>query len=296
MDQNIIYVYVKGNNNSISGDDIVQWLGFLDQIEDFKLQLDVKENDVCYYVRFRHAGSAQLAVSSLDGEKLKNCVIKIKSPVHQPKEEPVKELRGSDPSSLLSRNSSLPLPLNEIMPKELKMSDSLLKYVKCVEDDLLFSDGRTIFEAVNALQQEWWKVRKEVENQQLQLEKINDSIQEKNGSQSAVSAAPLTALVTKFPVSLSVTTPHLLLTAISHSVGPIEEYYVVQLGVNFVLSVRLMMMEDVEEFFALCSESRKATSNSKSQLIRSVEWCTSDDTSWITKPHNVDLQLVEQFC
>lgn len=301
MDGKVIYVYVKENSNSVSCEDIVQWLGFLDEIEDAKVQLDVKENDVCYYVKFKHAAAAQLAISNLDGEKLKNCLIRIKGAVpplsSQQQDDTIakKEVQTRDPSALLFQKSSNLLPFNEVMPKELKMSDFLVNYIKAVEEDSSFSEGKTIFKTLKVLQEEWWRMRKEIENHQLQLHNINNSIKENTAVPQVIDASPSTIVNTKFPVSFSITTPHLLLTAISYSVGPIEQYCVVQIGGSFLLSLSLMMIEDVDVFFSLCAQAPTSNNSTKSQLVCSVEWYKSEDTSWVAKPQNIDLELIKQF-
>lgn len=298
MNEGVIYVYLKGNNTNVTSDDIVEWLGFLDQIEEIKLQLDVKEKDVCYCVRFKHASSAKIAVSNLSGEKLKNCLITIKGAFQSLSEEEEKSSTKLKESHFKknSLNDALSLPFNELMPKELKMSDYLLSFIPSVEEDPCLSEGKTVFKAVKALQQEWWNIQKEIESKQFELQKINDAVYGKKNNVSANGCTSSTVLTTQSPLSLSVTTPHFLLTAISHCAGPIEQYNVVKVEDSFILSFRFMMIEDIDVFFTLCSGRPARDNSSKAQLVRSIDWCRSDDTSWLAAPQNVQLKLVEEFC
>lgn len=298
MSEKLIYVYVKGNNTNVSSDDIVEWLGFLDHIEEIKLQLDVKENDVCYCVRFKHASSAQLAVSNLSGERLKNCLITIKGAFQSlpDGEENISSKLKENNLKTISSKDAHPLPKNDLMPKELKMSDYLLSFIQSAEEDPCLSEGKTVFKALKALQEEWWEIQKEIESKQLDLQKINDAVYEKNSNVSASGCTSSTILATKSPLSLSVTTPHFLLTAISHCVGPIEQYNVVKVEQSFILSFRLMMVEDMDVFFALCSGSPAKDNSSKAQLVRSIDWYRSEDTSWLAAPQNIRVELVENFC
>lgn len=312
-DPNVVYVFVQDDpDESVATEDILDWLGILDQIDDVKRAFDQVDNQTGYAVRFKHPVGAHLAVSHLDGEKLKNHVVRIKSNVYSaPKKSSdsgsgeagkANDMSGSGSGGSGSAMSPAPqndrvsadLPHNHFMPKEYRMCEPLLDYVKAVasDDNSVWADGKAVVEKLKALQLEWYNNSVALERVQAQMKEANEQIRAKHsfkpvgapeGNNETGSAASLSSATgegkflfcTASPISFQSISPALLLSMISEFFGPIERhaYEVTPSGLEYVLFFQLMMAEDAERFFSVCV-SRLAPSPSEkvTQYLRPVQW------------------------
>ncbi|RNF26448.1 uncharacterized protein Tco025E_01170 [Trypanosoma conorhini] len=128
-DARVVHVFVE-DQLAVLLEDVHDWLRIIDEVEETKVQYDTARRCSFYWVRFKHASAAQLAVNYLDGEKLKNHVIHISSSVYT-KRLPLEaaaeghalaERENRDQQVVANPN----LPLNHRMPPELRMDTPLV--------------------------------------------------------------------------------------------------------------------------------------------------------------------------
>ncbi|RNF09841.1 hypothetical protein TraAM80_01866 [Trypanosoma rangeli] len=127
-DARVVHVSVE-DQSAVLVEDVHDWLRIIGDVEETKVQYDTARRCPFYWVRFKHASAAQLAVNYLDGEKLKNHVIHISSNVYAkrlPAEVNAEDLalaKRAEGEQQVVANPNM--PLNHQMPPDLRM-DTLL--------------------------------------------------------------------------------------------------------------------------------------------------------------------------
>lgn len=310
-DPNVIYVFVQDDpDETVTTEDILDWLGILDQIDDIKRAFDHRENQTGYAVRFKHPTGAHLAVSHLDGEKLKNHVIRINSNVYSTTKRSGEETESESVRSGAAVKTvtdgmdgsirpvehkeriSAELPHNHLMPKEWKMSEPLLDVVKAVAaggsegSSCTWVDGKAVIEKLKALQEEWYETSVALERVQAQMKEANLQIRANHLFKPAQKpegtpgiSSNLTEdkflLCTASPISFQKVSPAVLISTISEFFGPLERYsYEVNpTGLDFVLFFQLMMPEDTNHFLSVCLSKTEPSPDEKvTEHLCSVQW------------------------
>eukprot|EP00796_Vickermania_ingenoplastis_P012506 gene12506-8562_t len=266
--------------NAVTAEDIVEWLGFLDKIDDVKLQFDPFEKKVCYSVHFRHSQAVHQAVCHLNGERLKNCPVRIKSEFYSPPDTP--ESAHETPSvkptaSEKGTEVNVSLPHNTLVPKEFSMSEPLISFISQVGSDQTFQEGNEAVNKLKFLQEKWCKTDQELKSVSNRLKDVNDILRDISASRSDREALTQNSSGRRsFTTTSSLTmSPDRLLSAITEVVGPVSHYHCTATNSAFRLTFTLMMEEDSEMFVKLCSPTATGLSLRENQ-IASVQWVTTD--------------------
>lgn len=248
MDPRIVSVYVDGHAEQVTPEDIVEWLSFLDEIDDIRLQFNALEKCTFYAIKFRHPTAAHQAVVHLNGERLKNCVVRIVSDVYAAPQA-TEEERGE------TITSSSALPHNHLVPREFSMCPSLTEFCGSVSDDTeTFKDGAAVMQQLRDLQTQWCATNEALQHIHSEIKKVSAQFSSTHHSDSGCNA------LCSNPIPFSDVAPHVLLSTISEAFGPIEQYSCCSDHVGFTLTFQFMMKEDEDAFMlsgSKASEQRK---------------------------------------
>ncbi|KEG10665.1 hypothetical protein DQ04_03441020 [Trypanosoma grayi] len=136
----VVHVFVE-DQSVVLADDVHDWLKIIDDIEEMKMQYDTAQQRSFYWVRFKHAPAAQQAVNYLDGERLKNQVIHIRSTVYTKRTASDADAEENSAPDAPEKGETLVanplLPLNHQMPSDLQVDVAL---VDCIPE-LVSADG-----------------------------------------------------------------------------------------------------------------------------------------------------------
>jgi hypothetical protein len=289
----VVYVFLGDAGNVISLEDVKEWLQIMDEVVDIKLQYDVTSRETCYAVEFRRSASAQQAVQYLNGSRLKNCVVRIRSRVFSAPEAadasaassssasaPRAPVSGTTLSSRKRCRETAELPLNHLLPEDLQMDQLLVEHLSDAskaqgfeEVTSLWSTLKSSQEALLSAYRDLDKVKEELGAVDAQLAKLlhvrtsaSDGGTNGNAHDTGMSAdagktpaATLYSLAAHRCIShncgipLDAYTPSSVVSFVTRLFGPVAFFSVSASQGEMFVVLRFVFMADEERFLAACS-------------------------------------------
>ncbi|CAD2222213.1 hypothetical protein AGDE_00864 [Angomonas deanei] len=148
-DARVVLLYVDDEEESVSVQDIYNWLTILGAVEEVKPQYDPSTKGICFSVTFKLPVTAQQCVYYLNGAKLKNCLVTMKSSVYRAPSDDASSVKKEEEVQI-----SANLPNNHLMPSELRMDTLLAERLhRLSEGD--FEGSAEMIEKLKKLQQQF---------------------------------------------------------------------------------------------------------------------------------------------
>ncbi|ESL08801.1 hypothetical protein TRSC58_03490 [Trypanosoma rangeli SC58] len=179
-DARVVHVSVE-DQSAVLVEDVHDWLRIIGDVEETKVQYDTVRRCPFYWVRFKHASAAQLAVNYLDGEKLKNHVIRISSkvytkrlPVEANAEDPALAKRDEEEQQAVANPN---MPLNHQMPPDLRMDtplvDSIPALLSAAAED---SEHHDLVRQLRQLQESYCHVQEAIREAEGCIRKTDEEV------------------------------------------------------------------------------------------------------------------------
>ncbi|EKF31323.1 hypothetical protein MOQ_004844 [Trypanosoma cruzi marinkellei] len=179
-DARVVHVFVE-DPSVVLIEDVHDWLRIIDDVEEAKVQYDTARRCRFYWLRFKHGFAAQLAVNYLDGEKLKNNVVRIFSSVYT-KRAPVEahadgptHPEGEKEEQQAVENPNL--PFNHRMPSDLRMDAPLVDSIPTL---LLAaaegSEHHVLVQQLCQLQKSYCQIQEMIQEAELNIQKADQEV------------------------------------------------------------------------------------------------------------------------
>ncbi|EAN98771.1 putative RNA-binding protein 27 [Trypanosoma cruzi] len=179
-DARVVHVFVE-DPSVVLIEDVHDWLRIIDDVEEAKEQYDTARRCRFYWLRFKHGFAAQLAVNYLDGEKLKNNVVRIFSSVYT-KRTPVEadaedttHPEGEKEEQQAVENPNL--PFNHRMPSDLRMDTPLVDSIPTLLSAAAEgSEQHDLVQQLCQLQKSYCQVQEMIQAAELNIQKADEEV------------------------------------------------------------------------------------------------------------------------